>query len=180
MKINIGRLTEILNRKVDLEGSIQKVHIDTSDDDLNLFVNNNDVAVAFFQDCNPNRFEINRVLKAKSADDGDLIKSGLLTEFYKAGVEVLQEYQDKRRFKVGILNGKYRNPWYANPQKYLGISWNTDTKRYDIGFGNGKRGEMFRFELSAKEIEKLKKDKDLAIDWDKVEIEEVCDDGKED
>lgn len=173
MKINIGRLTEILNRKVDLEGSIQKVHIDTSDDDLNLFVNNNDVAVAFFQDCNPNRFEINRVLKAKSADDGDLIKSGLLTEFYKAGVEILQEYQDKRRFKVDILNGKYRNPWYANPQKYLGISWNADTKRYDIGFGNGERGEMFRFELSAKEIEKLKKDKDLAIDWDKVELEEV-------
>ena len=132
MKINIGRLTEILNRKVDLEGSIQKIHIDTSDDDLNLFVNNNDVAV-------------------------------------------LQEYQDKRRFKVDILNGKYRNPWYANPQKYLGISWNADIKRYDVGFGNGERGEMFRFELSAKEIEALKKDKDLAIDWDKVELEVVYD-----
>ena len=176
MKINIGRLTNILNCKVDLEGSIQKVHIDKSDDDLNLCVNNNAVPVAFFHDCDPNRFEINRVVKAKSSDDGDLIKSGLLTEFYKAGVEILQEYQDKRRFKVGILNGKYRNPWYANPQKYLGISWNTDTKRYDIGFGNGERGEMFRFELSAKEIEKLKKDKDLAIDWDKVRLEEVDDD----
>ena len=35
MKINIGRLTEILNRKVDLEGSIQKVHIDTSDNLIN-------------------------------------------------------------------------------------------------------------------------------------------------
>ena len=46
-------------------------------------------------------------------------------------------------------------------------------KRYDIGFGNGERGEMFRFELSTKEIEKLKNDKDLAIDWDKVELEEV-------
>ena len=33
--------------------------------------------------------------------------------------------------------------------------------------------QMFRFELSAKEIEKLKKDKDLAIDWDKVRLEEV-------
>ena len=176
MKINIGRLTNILNCKVDLEGSIQKVYIDTSDDDLNLFVNNNEVPVAFFHDCNPNRFEINRVPNAKSFDDGDLIKSGLLTEFYKAGVEILQEYQNRRRFKVGILNGKYRNPWYANPQKYLGISWNTDTKRYDISFGSGKRGEYFRYELSTKEIEALKKDKDLAIDWDKVELEEMDDD----
>ena len=175
MRINIGGLGEALNRKTVLMGSVQKAQVDTIDDDLNLYVNNNKVPVAFFHDCDPNRFEINRVPNAKSSDDGDLIKSGLLTDFYKAGVEVLQEYQDGRRFKVDILNGKYRNPWYANPQKYLGISWNADTKRYDIGFGNGKRGEMFRFELSTKEIEKLKNDKDLAIDWDKVELEEVYD-----
>lgn len=176
MRINIGGLGDTLNHKVDLEGNIQKFHIDTNDHDLNLYVNNNEVPVAFFHDCNPNRFEINGMVNSKSSDDGDLIKNGLLTEFYKAGVEVLQEYQDKRRFKVDILNGKYRNPWYANPQKYLGISWNADMKRYDIGFGNGERGEMFRFELSTKEIEKLKKDKDLAIDWDKVELEEMGDD----
>ena len=175
MRINIGGLGDTLSHKVDLEGSMQKFHIDTNDHDLNLYVNNSEVPVAFFHDCNPNRFEINGMVNSKSSDDGDLIKSGLLTEFYKAGVEVLQEYQDKRRFKVDILNGKYRNPWYANPQKYLGISWNADMKRYDIGFGNGERGEMFRFELSTKEIEKLKNDKDLAIDWDKVELEEVCD-----
>ena len=59
MRINVGGLGDTLNHKVDLEGSIQKFHIDTNYHDLNLYVNNNEVPVAFFHDCNPNRFEIN-------------------------------------------------------------------------------------------------------------------------
>ena len=33
--------------------------------------------------------------------------------------------------------------------------------------------------MDKKEIEELKTRDDIAVDWGKVEIEEVCDDGKE-
>lgn len=94
------------------------------------------------------------------------LSNGILLEFYKEGRKLLKKPIKKYRIKV--LKGKPT----VSDRSYLNVDYRLNL----VSFENGEGFEEWRASFTKKEIEELKKRDDIAIDWDKVELEEVDDD----
>lgn len=98
------------------------------------------------------------------------LSNGILLEFYKEGRKLLKKPIKKYRIKVLKGRSAERRSSYLNVNYQLNL----------VSFENGEDFEEWRASFTENEIEELKKRDDIAIDWDKVEIEEIDDGGKED
>lgn len=113
--------------------------------------------IAWFSDWNPDDYIIQPGSKAEQ-----VLSTDILLEFYKEGRKLIKKSVKKYAIKVldddssGYLNVNYR----ANLVTF--------SDEYDYG--------DWRASFTKKEIEELKKQDDIAIGWDKVELEEVDDD----
>ena len=93
------------------------------------------------------------------------LSNSILLEFYEAGRKLLEKPIKKYRIKL----------WKAEAGKadngYLNICYRTK----GVAITDKKELGDWRTSFTKKEIEELKKRDDIAIDWDKVELEEVDD-----
>ena len=91
------------------------------------------------------------------------LSNSILLEFYEAGRKLLKKPIKKYRIKA--LKGKSAE----RRSSYLNVNYRLNL----VSFENGEDFEEWRASFTKKEIEELKKRDDIAIDWDKVELEEV-------
>ncbi|MDM8277827.1 hypothetical protein QUW37_01170 [Ligilactobacillus aviarius] len=93
------------------------------------------------------------------------LSNGILLEFYKEGRKLLKN--PIKKYRIRVLKGKSAE----RCSSYLNVNYraNIVTFASDIDF------EEWRASFTKNEIEELKKYDNLAIDWDKVELEEVDD-----
>ncbi|MDO3393903.1 hypothetical protein [Ligilactobacillus sp. 110_WCHN] len=115
--------------------------------------------VCWFKDCRTNEFHV-------FCDPSEylewMLENNLLLNFYKRGKELLEE--NAKRYTVEVLKEKDSSPFEA---RYLGFDYRFDAPYFS--------NEYAKQEFTEKQIEELKKRDDIAIDWDKAELEEVYD-----
>ena len=91
------------------------------------------------------------------------LSNGILLEFYKEGRKLLKKPIKKYRIKL------WKGETEEADNGYLNICYRTNriaiSDKYELG--------DWRTSFTKKEIEELKKRDDIAIDWNKVELEEV-------
>ena len=78
-----------------------------------------------------------------------------------------QHQSSDKKYKVKFLKQKNSHNLYES--RYLGFDYD-----FDAPYCTGECGVQ---EFTQSQIEELKKRDDIAIDWDKVELEEVYDAG---
>ena len=110
--------------------------------------------IAWFECWDPDDYVIQPGSKAEQ-----VLSTDILLEFYKEGRKLLKKPIKKYRIKV--LNNNYLN-----------VNYYSDL----VAFADLCETGGWRTSFTKKEIEELKKRDDIAIDWDKVELEEVDDD----
>ena len=134
------------------------------DDDtgLTLFYCDNEglAAVAWFEDFDVEKFQFASTYdynEAKEIAEKDVIK-----KFFQKGKELLQ-----KKYTVAIIS-KNR----SNGHRYINLNMASG----NLIVSDNEDYEPYKARFTKKEIEVLKKDDDVAIDWDKAEVEEVDDD----
>ena len=110
--------------------------------------------VCWFEDCKTNKFNV-RCSPSEYLEW--MLENDLLLDFYRLGKKLLEE--NAKRYAVKVLN---RSPFEA---RYLGFNYCFDAPYFS--------DEYEKQEFTEEQIEELKKRDDIAIDWDKVELEEV-------
>ena len=70
-----------------------------------------------------------------------------------------------KKYRIRVLKGKSAE----RCSSYLNVNYRANI----VTFASDIEFEEWRASFTKKEIEKLKKCDDIAIDWDKVELEEV-------
>lgn len=70
-----------------------------------------------------------------------------------------------KKYRIRVLKGKPT----VSDRSYLNVNYRLNL----VSFENGEDFEEWRASFTKKEIEELKKRDDIAIDWDKVELEKV-------
>ena len=114
--------------------------------------------VCWFEDCKTNKFNV-RCSPSEYLEW--MLENDLLLDFYSLGKELLEE--NAKRYKIKVL--KQKNPNSPFLESYLGFD-----RKFDAPFfGSGTSC----YEFTEEEIEELKTRDDIAIDWNKVELEEV-------
>ena len=93
------------------------------------------------------------------------LSNGILLEFYKEGRKLLKK--PIKKYAVKVLKGDIA----TLDSQYLSV--NCQANR--VAFSDEYEMEGWHTSFTEKEIENLKKRDDIAIDWDKVELEEVDD-----
>ena len=93
------------------------------------------------------------------------LSNSILLEFYEAGRKLLKKPIKKYRIKV--LKGKSAE----RCSSYLNVNYRANI----VAFASDIECEEWRTSFTKNEIEELKKCDDIAIDWDKVELEKVDD-----
>lgn len=94
------------------------------------------------------------------------LSNGILLEFYRAGRKLLKK--PIKKYAVKVLNDDIA----ILDSQYLSVNYQANR----VAFSDEYETEGWRTSFTEKEIENLKKRNDIAIDWDKVELEEVYDD----
>lgn len=94
------------------------------------------------------------------------LSNGILLEFYEAGRKLLKKPIKKYAIKVIKADS-----FPANNSGYLNINYRANL----VTFDNKTDFEDWRASFTKKEIEELKARDDIAIDWDKVKLEEMDD-----
>ena len=89
------------------------------------------------------------------------LSNSILLKFYEEGRRLLKK--PIKKYRVKVL--KQKNPNSPFEESYLGFNRTFNAPF----FGRGTSC----YEFTEEEIEKLKKRDDIAIDWDKTELEEV-------
>ena len=115
--------------------------------------------IAWFSDWDPDNYIIHPGPKAEW-----VLSTDILLEFYKEGKKLLKKLI--KRYTVQI---------FPNERGYLHVDHTgttSDEVSYSIGWPE-TIGYLTQTEFTKSEIEELKKRDDIAIDWDKVELEEV-------
>lgn len=95
------------------------------------------------------------------------LSNDILLEFYKEGRKLLKKPIKKYAIKVIKADS-----FPANNSGYLNINYRANL----VTFANKTDFGDWRASFTKKEIEELKTRDDLAIDWNKVELEEADDD----
>ena len=93
------------------------------------------------------------------------LSNDIMLEFYKEGRKLLKK--PIKKYRIRVLKGKTT----VSDRSYLNVNYRLNL----VSFENGEDFEEWRASFTKKEIEELKKRDDIAIDWDKVELEEVYD-----
>ena len=93
------------------------------------------------------------------------LSNGILLEFYKEGRKLLKK--PIKKYAVKVLKGDIA----TLDSQYLSVNYQANR----VAFSDEYEMEGWRTSFTEKEIENLKKRDDIAIDWDKVELEEVDD-----
>lgn len=122
--------------------------------DLNLIFNKH--VISYFS-----RFKIDRFI-ISFIDDNEakvVLKSHMLNIFYNKAVEILK--QNEKKYTIKVVN---------NDRGYLFF----DDIAKEYSFAN-KNNKFFKSYFTQSEIEELKQQADIAIDWDKAIIKEVTD-----
>lgn len=117
--------------------------------------------IAWFSDWDSDNYIIKPGPKAEQ-----VLSTDILLEFYKEGRKRLKKLI--KRYTVQI---------FPNERGYLHADHTgttSDEVSYSIGWPE-TIGYLTQAEFTKSEIEELKKRDDIAIDWDKVELEEVND-----
>lgn len=95
------------------------------------------------------------------------LSNDIMLEFYRAGRKLLKKPIKKYAIKVIKADS-----FPANNSGYLNINYRANL----VTFDSKTDFEDWRASFTKKEIEELKARDDIAIDWSKVELEEVDDD----
>lgn len=93
------------------------------------------------------------------------LSNSILLEFYEAGRKLLKK--PIKKYAVKVLKGDIA----TLDSQYLSINYQANR----VAFSDEYEMEGWRTSFTEKEIENLKNRDDIAIDWDKVELEEVDD-----
>lgn len=91
------------------------------------------------------------------------LSSSILLDFYEAGRKLLEK--PIKKYTIKVLKGKAAEEGC----NYLNVNFLTN----GISFGTNITFDDWRASFTKSEIEELKKRDDIAIDWDKAELEEV-------
>lgn len=105
----------------------------------------------YFMECGPNYTEW-------------ALSNGILLEFYKEGRKLLKK--PIKKYTIRVLKNEV-----APDDGYL----NVDYQKNAVTIANKNEFNGWRTSFTKNEIEELKKCDDIAIDWDKVRLEEVDD-----
>lgn len=90
------------------------------------------------------------------------LSNGILLEFYEEGRKLLKK--PIKKYTIRVLKNEV-----APDDGYL----NVDYQKNAVTIANKNEFNGWRTSFTKNEIEELKKCDDIAIDWDKVELEEV-------
>lgn len=90
------------------------------------------------------------------------LSNSILLEFYEAGRKLLKK--PIKKYTIRVLKNEV-----APDDGYL----NVDYQKNAVTIANKNEFNGWRTSFTKNEIEELKKCDDIAIDWDKVELEEV-------
>ena len=103
------------------------------------------------------------------------LSNSILLEFYEAGRKLLEKpikkYTTIKKYTIRVLKNEV-----APDDGYL----NVDYQKNAVTIANKNEFNGWRTSFTKNEIEELKKCDNLAIDWNKAEIEEADNGGKED
>lgn len=91
------------------------------------------------------------------------LSNSILLEFYEAGRKLLKK--TIKKYAVKVLKGNAAEEGC----NYLNVNFRENI----VSFGTNFTFDDFKSSFTKSEIEELKKRDDIAIDWDKVELEEV-------
>ena len=132
------------------------------DTDLTLFYSDNEgtTAVAWFEGFDVEKFQFGSTYNYNEAKE--IVEKDIIKKFFQKGKELLQ-----KKYTVAIIS-KNR----SNGNRYI----NLNTASGNLIVSDNEDYEPYKARFTKKEIEVLKKDDDVAIDWDKAEVEEVDDD----
>lgn len=139
----------------------QKLKCD-DDTDLTLFYCDDEglAAVAWFEDFDVEKFQFASTYDYNEAKE--IVEKDVIKKFFQKGKELLQ-----KKYTVAIIS-KSR----SNGNRYI----NLNTANGNLIVSDNEDDEPYKARFTKEEIEALKEDDDIAIDWDKAEIEEVDDD----
>ena len=93
------------------------------------------------------------------------LSNSILLEFYEAGRKLLKK--PIKKYAVKVL----KDDIATLDSQYLSVNYQANR----VAFSDEYEVDDWRTSFTEKEIENLKKRDDIAIDWDKVELEEVDD-----
>lgn len=96
------------------------------------------------------------------------LSNSILLNFYKEGRKLLKKKLLKKpikKYRIKVLKGKSAE----RCSRYLNVNYRANI----VTFASDIEFEDWRASFTKKEIEELKKRDDIAIDWDKVRLEEV-------
>lgn len=91
------------------------------------------------------------------------LSNSILLEFYEEGRKLLKK--PIKKYAIRVLKGETVTAIGG----YLNVNYQTNL----VAFADKVEIDDWRTSFTEKEIEELKKRDDLAIDWDKVKLEEV-------
>lgn len=92
------------------------------------------------------------------------LSNDIMLEFYRAGRKLLKK--PIKKYAIKVLKA---DSFSAHNSGYLNVNYRANF----VTFSDKDDFEDWRASFNKKEIEELKKRDDIAIDWDKVELEEV-------
>lgn len=150
--MNKEKIVEELNEYI--KGLNPKLSVKRDRDD-DLVLRYNRIRQAWFCEFNRDRF----TLHVDSELGALFIKEGYLTKFYNKAVELLK--QNEKKYTIKVVN---------NDRGYLFF----DDIAKEYSFAN-KNNKFFKSYFTQSEIEELKQQADVAIDWNKAIIKEVTD-----
>lgn len=116
--------------------------------------------VARFNDWDPDNY----IMGCDSELIEKVLSTDILLDFYRYGRKELEKPIKKYRIKVLKADS-----FSAHNSGYLNINYRANL----VKFSDKDDFEDWRASFTEKEIEELKKRDDIAIDWDKLELEEV-------
>lgn len=117
--------------------------------------------VARFNDWDPDNY----IMGCDSELIEKVLSTDILLEFYRYGRKELKK--PIKKYTIKVLKGKAAEEGC----NYLNVNYLTNI----ISFGTDVTFDDWRASFTKNEIEELKKRDDIAIDWDKAELEEVDD-----
>jgi len=126
------------------------------------------IQTAVFDNCDYNNFRVtqdvtNNKFPVYSFTE-DESKTGLLYWFYSTGTRFLKKLKNTK-YRIRVLKSETA----TIDSRYLQVNYQTNR----VAFADKYEIDNWRASFTKNEIEELKKRDDIAIDWDKAELEKV-------
>lgn len=115
--------------------------------------------IAQFNDWDPDNY----IMSGSSEIIEKILNTDILLDFYRYGRKALKK--PIKKYTIKVLKGKAAEEGC----NYLNVNYKTNI----ISFGTNIAFDDWKASFTKNEIEELKKRDDIAIDWDKAELEEA-------